>query len=257
MRMDESFGQKLYSGVFQTKEEAVTYYLLKEINEHDGAVGAWTIQEHLEDKGMHYSPATIGRYLKIMDKNAYTVRDRNKGRVVTEIGAKWLKSKSEDLARAEMHNEASQAIQINKYTDLIDLMEARKAIELTAVQFAAREATQEEILELHKSTNTYYRYIAEKKEIIDTALDFHELVACMSHNKFIKTLYDILAFEEKQLESRIEVLATRTRGSNYVVQHDDIAAAIEAHDEELAKKMMEVHFETIINDLKQQIKEMQ
>ena len=155
-----------------------------------------------------------------------------------------------------MHSKVSKAIRINEYTDLLDLMVARKAIEVPAVKMAAREGTQEEILELHKSTNVYYRYLSEKKDIIDPALDFHSLIAAMSHNKYIKNLYDILAFEEKQMESKIEVLATRTRGSSYVIQHDDIAKAIEMHEEELAGRLMEEHFASIFHDLEEQIRQL-
>lgn len=257
LRIEENSEQGIYAGAFQTHEELVCYVLLKEILEYAGPVGAWTLKELLDRKGQHYSSATIGRYLKMLDNHSFTVRESNKGRVVTEKGEEWVRTMTEQQARAEMHNEVSQAIRVNEYADLIDLMEARKAIEVTAVQFAARERTREELLELHKSTNVYYRYVSEQKDPINPALDFHSLVVSMSHNKYIINLFEILVFEEKQMESQIEKLATRSRGANYVIQHDDITAAIEAGDEKRAGELMAQHIDLIINDLKAQIEELQ
>lgn len=257
LKIEENIEQGVYAGAFQSHEEMVCYFLLKEIQEYAGPVGAWTLKELLDNKGQHYSSATIGRYLKMLDNNAFTVRESNKGRVVTEKGAEWVKVMTEQQARVEMHNEVSQAIRVNEYTDLIDLMEARKAIEVTAVQFAARERTKEELLKLHKSTNVYYRYVSEKKDPIDPALDFHSLVVSMSHNKYIINLFEILVFEEKQMESRIEELSTRTKGAEYVIQHDDITAAIEASDDKLAGELMAQHIDLIISDLKAQIEKLQ
>ncbi len=247
----------MYTGVFQSKEESICYLLLKEIDAYNGPVGSWTLKELLDGQGKHFSTATIGRYLKLLDGNDYTIRESNKGRIVTEKGSRWLDEMAEQLARAEIHDEASQAMRVNKYDDLIDLMEARKAIEVTAACLAAKEHTQEELLTLHRATNVYYRYISEKKEFIDPALEFHALVTSMSHNKYIKNLLDILIFEEKQMEANIENLSTRSRGANYVIQHDDIAEAIGAGDEKLAGELMGRHIDSIIDDLKKQIKEIE
>lgn len=257
LRVEKNDEQNMYGGVFFNHEEMVSYYLMKEILEYDGPVGAWTLKELLDNKGKHYSSATIGRYLKMLDNNEFTMPESNKGRVVTEKGAEWVREKMEQLARAEMHSEVSQAIKVNEYTDLVDLMKARKAIEVSAVKYAAKQRTKEELLMLHKSTNTYYRYVSEQKDPIDPALDFHSLVVNMSHNKYIINLFEILVFEEKQMESQIEELSTRKRGAEYVIQHDYITAAIEEGDSELAGKLMENHIDQIIKDLELQINEIE
>ena len=80
IRVDDGGTQIMDMGLQQSHEEMICYWLLKEIQDYDGAVGAWTLKELLDNKGKHFSSATIGRYLKMMDGNAFTVRESNKGR---------------------------------------------------------------------------------------------------------------------------------------------------------------------------------
>lgn len=241
------------TGVFKTQEELMGFLLLKKIAHNQGPVGSWTLNELLEKQGISCSTATVGRYLKLLDSKGYAIRKSNQGRILTEEGKRWLQEMSERVERAEVHDEATEALRVNEYEELLDLMRARKAIEVAAVEMAAQKATDEELSALRKSINLYYRYIAENKDHIDPALDFHSIVAEMSHNKFLKNLLDILVFEEKRVEVRMEILATRERGGIYVVQHDDIAAAIEAHDGPLASQLMSQHMDLILRTVEEQI----
>ena len=110
---------------------------------------------------------------------------------------------------------------------------------------------------LLQNRNTFFSFFLKSFLILSEkqhpALDFHSIVAEMSHNKFLKNLLDILVFEEKRVEARMEILATRERGGIYVVQHDDIAAAIEAHDGPLASQLMSQHMDLILRTVEEQI----
>ena len=159
----------------------------------------------------------------------------------------------DSLNRAEGRNESSKALQVNKYSDLIDLMKARKAIEVETVRLAAIHATQEEITELRKSINIYYRFITEKKDFVEPALDFHGIIADMSHNRFMKAILEMLIFEEKQIEDNIDQLETRKRGNTYVIEHDDITRAIEERNPDLAAELMDRHMEGILEAVEYQV----
>lgn len=100
---------------------------------------------------------------------------------------------------------------------------------------------------------THYRYVAEKKDPTDPALEFHSLVAQISHNRFMKTMLDMLIFEERNIEGQIETLITRERGDIYVVEHEDISNAITAGDGAQAASLMGAHIDKLLTAVQEQI----
>ena len=250
--MDEK-KRLLQTGVFKNESDIVLFLLVRPIGHRTGPVGSWTLKEELDSMGIAYGTATVGRYLKMLDYKGYTIHKGNQGRILSDEGKKWLSDMEDSLNRAEVRNESSKALQVNKYSDLIDLMKARKAIEVETVRLAAIHATQEEITELRKSINIYYRFITEKKDFVEPALDFHGIIADMSHNRFMKAILEMLIFEEKQIEDNIDQLETRKRGNTYVIEHDDITRAIEERNPDLAAELMDRHMEGILEAVEYQV----
>lgn len=247
----------LQTGVFKNENDPVLYLLIRQIGSDKIPVGSWTLREELEKMGIVYGTATVGRYLKTLDSRGYTELRGNQGRVLTEKGMNWLTEINDSLARAEMRNESAKALKVNEYSDLIDLMKARKAIEVETVRLAAVNASEQEITNLRKTINVYYRYIAEKKDFVDPALDFHSQLAEMSHNRFMKVILEMLVFEEKQIEDNIDQLETRGRGNIYVIEHDDITMAIEERNPEKASELMAKHMDGILEAVEYQVQKME
>lgn len=243
----------LQTGVFKNEKDIILFLLVQQIGDKRNPVGSWTLKDDLEKSGIDYSTATVGRYLKILDLKGYTYQKGNQGRLLTEDGKIWLNKTEESLARAENRNESSRALKVNKYSDLIDLMKARKAIEVETARLAALNATEKEIFDLRKSINIYYRYIALKKDFVDPALNFHTIIADMSHNRFMKAMLEMLVFEEKRIENNIEQLKTRDKGNIYVIEHDDITKAIEERNSDLASELMSKHMDGILQDVEYQV----
>ena len=63
--------------------------------------------------------------------------------------------------------------------------------------------------------------------------------------------------EEQKMEERMDKLVTKERGNVYVVQHDDIVAALELRDADLAQQRMGAHIDTMLGDVKHQIEQIQ
>lgn len=246
----------LQTGVFRNQNEVIVYMLARLIREKNAPTGAWVLKEDLEKLGYECGTATVGRYLKTLDSREYTIHCGNQGRILSEYGKTWLDRMDENIDRAQMRNRTSQAMRVDKYSDLVDLIQARKAIEIEGTRLAAIHATEEEMENLKKSVLIHYRYVAEKRDPIDAALDFHSVVADMSHNRFIKTMLDMLFFEEKRIEETMETLVTRERGSIYAVEHDDITAAIIQRNPDLAAELMGKHMEEILSAVQDQICQM-
>lgn len=245
----------MQTGLFRTENDAVNFLIISNMDA-SSPIGAWTLKEKLKECGIDYGTATVGRYLKELDSQGMTEQKSNQGRVLTEQGRQWLIKVSGNVARAQMHNQSSKALKIDNYSDLVDLIQARKAIEVAGVALAAVQATEQDLVALKQAVIKHYRYVAESRDPTDPALEFHSVVAEISHNRFIKTMLDMLIFEERAIEDNMEQLVTRERGDTYVVEHDDIASAIAERDVEKATKLMSLHMDALLDAVKEQIQQM-
>ena len=241
------------TGIFPTENEASIFLIAQIISKTGAPVGAWSLKEELKKVGIYCGTATVGRYLKELDYKGLTAQKSNKGRVLTDYGQQWLNKLSDDVARALVHTESTQAMRVDHYSQLVDLIQARKVLEVAAARLAAERATKEDLLLLQQVVMTHYRYVAENKDPTDPALEFHSLVAQISHNRFMKTMLDMLIFEERNIEGQIDTLITRERGDIYVVEHEDISNAIAAGDSAQAASLMDAHIDKIMTAVQEQI----
>ena len=241
------------TGIFPTENEASIFLIAQIISKTGAPVGAWRLKEELKKVGIYCGTATVGRYLKELDSKGLTAQKSNKGRVLTDYGQQWLNNLSDDVARALVHTESTQAMRVDHYSQLVDLIQARKVLEVAAARLAAERATKEDLLLLQQVVMTHYRYVAENKDPTDPALEFHSLVAQISHNRFMKTMLDMLIFEERNIEGQIDTLITRERGDIYVVEHEDISNAIAAGDSAQAASLMDAHIDKLMTAVQEQI----
>ena len=241
------------TGIFPTENEASIFLIAQIISKTGAPVGAWSLKEELKKVGLYCGTATVGRYLTELDYKGLTAQKSNKGRVLTDYGQQWLNNLSDDVARALVHTESTQAMRVDHYSQLVDLIQARKVLEVAAARLAAERATKEDLLLLQQVVMTHYRYVAENKDPTDPALEFHSLVAQISHNRFMKTMLDMLIFEERNIEGQIDTLVTRERGDVYFVEHEDISNAIAAGDSAQAASLMDAHIDKLMTAVQEQI----
>ncbi|MDL2249477.1 FCD domain-containing protein [Lachnospiraceae bacterium OttesenSCG-928-J05] len=244
------------TGLFKTNRDVLDYFILDDISTHDGPMGSWTLVQLLADRGVDVSSATIGRYLKDLDYAGYTVRESNQGRILTPEGKAHLKTLSEQIERAEVHDGETQALCVNEYDELFDLLKARRVLEVAVMKEAIKNATAKDIERLRLSNSDYYADLAEKVDHIEPALDFHAILAEMSGNKYFISLLKLLIYEEKQVEAGLDVLETRFQGDVYAAQHEEITNAVEKKDVDLAVRLMKEHMDEIIRTVEQQINEL-
>jgi len=242
----------MQTGCFKTRVDIINYLLIKIMSEKGIPLGSWILKEEMQEYGVISSTATIGRYLKELDYKEFTVQKGNQGRVPTPAGMAWLTEIEDNLKRATMRNQVAQSMKITEYDELIDLISTRKILEKEAARLAAVNATDEELKDLRRSVDIHQKCVLENKDPTDPALDFHMLLAKISHSKFISALLSLLIFEEKRIESVFHTLVTRERGSIYVQEHDKITKAIEERNAKTAAKLMENHIQELYLAIKEQ-----
>lgn len=244
------------SGVFKTRTDMLHYLMMLIMQEKDEPLGSWALKAELENYAVECSTATVGRYLKELDSREFTLQKGNLGRVPTPAGLAWLENMDERLARSRMRDEVGKAVQVNKYEELLDLLYTRQILETETARLAAQYATEEDLARLRGSLSSHKSSIDENKDPTDPALDFHAVVAEISHNKFMSALLNLLFFEERRIESVFDTLVTRERGRAYVQEHEAITKAIAARQPDEAAELMNKHIQVLLDAIEDQADEL-
>ena len=136
-------------------------------------------------------------------------------------------------------------MKVTEYGELIELLYVRRALETEAARQAAISARAEDIAVLMRSVEDHRDTVEQNRDPTEPALEFHAVVADISHNKFICPILNMLIYEEKKIEAVMETLVTRERGRVYVKEHEQIAQAICDHDGEKAAQFMYAHIDEL------------
>lgn len=243
------------SGVFKNRSDMIHYLLMRCIRDSGEAVGSWTLKAHLEAVGLDCSTATIGRHLKDMDSREFTVRQSNQGRLLTPLGDARLERYEESLTRAVFSDAVSDALRVNRFDELVDLLRTRQALETEVARQAAERHVEGDKELLQRALGVHQDCIDHNLDPTNPALDFHSAVVPLSHNKFMIAILDMLIHEEKRIELLFVDLVTRERGKAYVADHAVIADAILQRDGDRAADLMNRHMGKICRDIILQAKE--
>ena len=164
--------QLLRTGVFSSPKKLRFYLLLRFIDQRGEPAGCGSLREDFLKNGIDCSTATIGRYLKELDLEDYTVQSSNLGRVLTPIGKVYLREMNERLERAIMQSELSKNVKVTNYDELEELLIARRALEEEAARLAALNATDEELKRLMDAVENHRQTVLRNEDPTETALQF-------------------------------------------------------------------------------------
>ena len=239
------------SELFSSRMEMVKYMMLRLIGQSGTGLGAWEMQIALREAGVELSTATAGRYLKELDSSGLTAKLSNKGRVLTDRGRSYMEQMDTELISSYLHKGVKKAAGGGEYKDLFDIYAVRIPIELESVRLCCRSASKEEIAEIGRYAESYGQLAQGGEDFTNTSLDFHVLIANATRNQFMAALLEMLIFEQKKIENSLEYLITRRYGLLFSRQHQEIYESIRDRDEERAVHLMQVHFDEIINAMRE------
>lgn len=129
---------------------------------------------------------------------------------------------------------------INNKNKLVkDSMDVRLLLEPSIAKWAARNATDSEILEIIELSHKIEIAILNDEDYSDLDVEFHTKIANSSRNLVVENLIPILT---TNIRSLIDV--THAVLKEYtILSHKKIANAIKERDEELAEQLMKEHIE--------------
>ena len=127
----------------------------------------------------------------------------------------------------------------NKNKLVKDSMDVRLLLEPSIAKWAARNATESEILEIVELSNKIETAILNGEDYSDLDVEFHTKIAISSRNLVVENLIPILNTNIRTLiDVRHAVLKEHT-----ILSHKKIAYAIQKRDEEMAEQLMKEHIE--------------
>ena len=179
--------------------------LMKELN-----VGRGTIREAIK--------SLVSRNIVEIRRGVGTFVAKNTGVVEDQLGFSFINNKKKLVK---------------------DSMDVRLLLEPSIARWAARNATDSEILEIIELSKRIEKAILNDEDYSDLDVEFHTKIANSSRNLVIENLIPIL---NMNIRSLIDVTHAVLK-EHTILSHKKIANAIKERDEEMAERLMREHIE--------------
>lgn len=236
--------------VNKSQDSNIIHEILYYLKINNKPSGAGELKRHLIDKGFIIAEATVGRILKEMDHCKTTEKISNKGRTITEFGLKYLNEYEEQKGQNKWAEEFLDVFDIKEKGPLIDLLVARRPVEIEVARLAALNANKEEIKELYKVVEVQERLAMSGEPVAYLDTKFHCLLAKASGNQVLEAIVKLLRKSQDYAEE-LEIIRRRA-GQIYNKEHKAILEAIEQNDEEMAMLAMKRHLQNLIDNIEKE-----
>jgi hypothetical protein len=242
-------GMRVLKGYFNKESDYNSFLLLRILKLSDKPVGSWILKERMAESEVNLSLATIGRLLKELDQKKYTRLISSQGREITSNGKVFLTKLERNITRFGIENEVMQASNPNSYEEIIDLLHARKAIEVETIRLAVLNATKEDIELLEQSIASHKDCMNKGNGPGVLAINFHVIVAEISCNRFLSSALKLLIHEEIEMERKFPELASQLRAAHHIFDHKLIVETVKEQNVEKAMRYMSGHMDKLIQSI--------
>lgn len=210
-------------------------------------VGARNISKILQSKGHPVSESTVSRLLRELDAKGITVAIGAHGRMLSAEGKRRLANRHTSIGVDRL---IRQAVDVQTAGDLVDLLTARRAVEVESARSAALQFSPEGVKRLRRLVATHDQQLRAGDYSYQVAMDFHREVAATSGNRVLIALTDvILGPQTDRLEALLNVIVGAHQVEMSAIdEHSAIVDAIEAGDEESAARLMSDHLLHLISE---------
>lgn len=228
-------------------ERELEYLTLKAIGESSQPVGSWGLRDELARLGISLSEATAGRILREMDKRGFTERRGFRGRVLTPQGREHLEALAREHRTSRNRKAFLDALRAHNREQLLEILEARRAIESEVARLAALRAGPDLLEEMGRVVDRHQAQVSGQRTGWQEDASFHRLLARAAGNRLLLAASELVR-EEGQLSPVLEYIRGRV-GSVMVADHRAILERVRARDPEGAARSMARHIDNIIADV--------
>jgi GntR family L-lactate dehydrogenase operon transcriptional regulator len=223
------------------------YIRILEVIETDGIIGACKAQCALMDAGIEVSEPTAGRALRDMERQGLLEKDGRRGRRLTDLGRRSLHEYLAEQRTIELTNDFAKSLNPTEKEELLDILVARRAIEVELAKLAATQISQGDIRRLRETVAESKKLFDRHKSVAPMDTKFHMIIAAASRNRTLSAALELI-WHGGEYSKKLE----RIRYNDKVAISDDHEAIIEALEEsdpEKAGKKMESHLNGVLRDV--------
>lgn len=138
-------------------------------------------------------------------------------------------------------------------SSIIELFEARAALEVTIIHLAVSRITPEELEQLQTHTHKMAQQLGSVAAFSEADLEFHRMLYQFSRNSILAQFAEVIL--KLGLETRHKTAETWEARQQTAHEHQAIVAALATGDPDLAAKAMLAHMNAAKNNLEQLIKQ--
>jgi GntR family transcriptional repressor for pyruvate dehydrogenase complex len=224
------------------------FEILSFLDHSEELVGSGLLSKLFSIKGFELSEATVGRILRRMDQEKWTLRVGFQGRAITKAGRSALTEMRNSKERLMCGNQFIKTLESKKIDDLLDILVARKAIERELARLAALNASPEEIQLLESMVLEQERHMVKERISAEHDVKFHKLLAVAAKNKVLTATMELIRYDA-QLSPVLELIRNEVE-REIVIDHSEIVKAIKERNPDKAETAMILHVDSLILEVK-------
>ncbi|GHV53990.1 GntR family transcriptional regulator [Synergistales bacterium] len=221
---------------------------LLEIIESNGGLGAGKAQAELRSAGIIVSEPTAGRALRDMEALGLLEKNGSSGRKLTSLGAKLLREHRAELEKINLTNDFAKSIKATEKAELLDILVARRAIEIELAKLAAPNITGEELDALRDTVSESKRLFERRESVSPQDTKFHLIIAAASRNKTLAAALGLI-WHEGEYAKKLEAIRYSSKKA-ISEDHEEIVAALAEGDSKKAGERMGAHIDSVLISVK-------
>jgi hypothetical protein len=230
-----------------TQDDILLYSILSCIKASNEPVGAGSIQRYLNAKEYSVGEATVGRLLRNTDDLGLTTKKSNQGRVLSKSGQIKLRELEELKWQGKWTREFIDVLDPTNKGHLIELLIARRPVEIESARLAAKNATDHDINELRNLVEEQENLARKGHSVSRIDTTFHRFIAKIGRNKVLEAIVELLRKKQEYAMGLEDV--RRHAGDLYNSEHRKIFEAIEQRDVDMAILAMKRHLNNLMHRL--------
>lgn len=224
------------------------YLILKILSVAAHPLGAGILCDALSRQGINISEAGIGRALRNFRNRGFLERIGFRGHQITTDGMDRLRELEEARHKADALKQLlDQTGSLRDYS-VLDVLIARKAIEVEAAAQAAMRATPKDVSRLEEIVKAQYEGMDKDEDYTALSSGFHSEILRIAAAPLLQTLYEFIGLSIQWHGFFIGTFKIYNQPLNK--SHEKIVDAIRAKDPEKASLAMNRHLEDVIKNAK-------
>lgn len=217
--------------------------ILQAICQSETPLGAINLSEMLG-----IPSATVGRTLLSLEKRGFAAKNKNKGRVITENGKKYLNENLLSARQMQAAYNIIKSVDFSNEKSLTETLKVRRLLESYAAYLCAENCTQENIAALEEMHKQYTDSISKGCNGSEEDLKLHLMIASFSQNKILENMIYLLLTDESRYKAFSDAALCQNR--LFAQEHSKIILAVKEKNPQKAKKEMEKHIDRVMQNIK-------